>query len=133
MAFLEPVEAHRGQLHVDQRLEDGFGVRSLESDETDVVALVHELDIELAGQFTDVCPVLVDVRSVDHEPETLLSHPVDQQVIDDSAIRQAEHAVLYLSEGQLRWIIRGHIRHERQSSGPFDHELAHVGHIEHAG
>ena len=72
------------------------------------------------------------VAGVGHDQEPRLGQPVDDQVVDDPAVRRADHRVVGPPDGQARWV--GH--EGRGERGPgvrtLDVELAHVRQVEQA-
>ncbi len=73
------------------------------------------------------------VAGVGHDQEPLLGQAVDDQVIEDPAVRGADHRVVGPADreaGRLRDDGRGQ---RLGRLGPLDEQLAHVGQIEQAG
>ena len=73
------------------------------------------------------------VPGVGDDEETLLGEPVDDEIVDDPAIRGAQHRVLGPPDGE-----RPGIRHDGRGERvpgprPLDEQLAHVRQVEQAG
>ena len=77
-------------------------------------------------------PVLVDVGGVHHQQVLLGLILVDQQVVHNAPLLVGQAGVLHAAGGEGGHVVRGDFLQEGQRLRPFDPELAHVRHVEHA-
>ena len=113
-------------------LHDSFCFRSLHSKLAVVVALMVEDDIEAFLLLKHPGHILIDIGGIDDEEEVILSHLIDQQVIDRSAVGIEHHSVVDLSEGGVGHIVGEDVLHVAFCIRARDAHFAHVTDIEDA-
>src|SRR5437868_4109397 len=69
--------------------------------------------------------IFLDLRSVNHEQKFRLANSVNNQVVDDAAVRNEQKSVLPLADLQLRHIIRQHGIEPITRTFSRDDKLAH--------
>jgi hypothetical protein len=80
----------------------------------------------------DPLPVLVDVARVHRQHVSVTAEPVHGEIVDDAAVRMAEHGVLHLADVQHGGVVGGERLQRRERLRPLDFELAHVADVEEA-
>jgi len=83
--------------------------------------------------FGDPRVVLHDVRGVDDEEEVIAFEAIDQEVVNERALRCQEPRVLRLSRLEPRRVVAGDPLHRGQRVFAGEFELAHVADVEQAG
>src|SRR5690606_8052749 len=116
-----------------QRLQDLARGGSLHRDQGVPAARVDGDRVE-AGRYAAGNPrmVLLDVRGVDDEQEMVVREPVDEQIVDEGALRRGERGILRLADLQLRDVVAGQVLERRERVAPGHLDLAHVADIEEA-
>ena len=94
------------------------------------VTTVLKVDVETLGILLHPSPVLIDIGGIDDEEEVVLSHLIDQQVIDRSAVGIEHHSVVDLSEGGVGHIVGEDVLHVAFCIRARDAHFAHVTDIE---
>ena len=127
---LHGIECEVSTLVPEHLLHYSLGLRSLYSELSVIVRDIPHVDIEALGVLCHPCPVLVDIGSVDDDEEVVVTHLVDEEVIDCSAISVKHHAVENLPYGHILNVVGEDVVDVTLSVRTFHSHLAHVADIE---
>ncbi len=90
----------------------------------------------MPGQRADLLAnpgvVLVLGAGVDDEQVVVVAEPVDEDVVDERALRREQRGVVRLAVLEARGIVHGDVLHGGQRAGAAKLDLAHVAHVEEA-
>ncbi len=123
---------HRTQISVGQRSEDLRRVRALKGDQRILVGPVRDLGTR-AGPVGQRLDDDIGVGGVGDDKELAVGKPVDDQVVEDSAVRGADHRVPGAAGCQRGGLADQRVVQGRRGAGPGDHDLAHVREVEEPG
>ena len=129
----DPVVADPGEVEVGQRGEDLHRPGTLDGDERGGQRAVVEDRPERLDPLGEQVADERGVARVGDDEEALLGEPVDDQVVEDPAVRGADHRILGPADGQP-----GRLRDDGSGErlagvGPLDEQLAHVRQVEEPG
>lgn len=110
---------------------DRCSLRSLDRNQSKLFRTVVQGSVESVLALNPI-PVLVHVGGIDYEHERLGMKPVDQQVVNNATLAIGHATVLDLAIHQFGCVVCADPLNEVKRFRAFDHELAHVGHIEHS-
>ena len=127
----EPVVLQAREVDAGKRLEHVHRFGTLHGDERIARARVDgDRVADTLDVLGDPCVVPGDIAGVDHQQKMRRAEAVDQQVIDERALRRQQTGVLRLSDGELRRVVGRDAldRGERVLAGDLD--LAHMADVE---
>jgi hypothetical protein len=133
LAAREAVVLDRRQIHIGQRLQNLFGIRSLQRELRVIGAGIRDLDIHSFCAIAQPFEVFVAIRSVDHDEVVTSTHAIDEDVIDEAGRRIEKTVVLRAAILEPRDVVAGRALQERLGVLTFHQNLAHVRHIEESG
>ena len=127
---------------VELGLREGERTRRAETQAFDRARALHGEKRAVVGDVTNVRagnlallqPGVVDraIRGVDHEEIQALAEPVDNEVVDDSAVLVRQQRVLRFTLVEPVEVVRQRSLQELAGARPLDLELAHVRDVEDA-
>src|SRR5438034_1075310 len=129
-ASFRPTSSRRGPAPFTLSWPSPPGARTLERDERELEGAVFDLDAG-GSMLAKPAQVLFAVGGVDHHEKAFLA-VVDDEVVDDAALRVEQQVVLRLAEAELRKVIGDEVLQELERVTR-DPEPAHVGHVEEPG
>ena len=127
---VEVVVLHRGEIQVGVRLQNPFGVGTLQRELRVVVTDIAYFNVHSLRALEQPLVVLIRVRSVDDDKEIVRCDLVDEDVIDESCGGVKQAVVLCAPGLELRNIIACRALQQRQCLRTFDRDLAHVRDVE---
>ena len=123
---------HRTKIGVGQRSQDRRRVRALNGDQRILVGPVRDLGTR-AGPLGQRLGDDVGVGRVGDDKELGVGKPVDDEVVEDPAVRCADHRVPGTAGRQRGGLADQRVVQRRGRAGPGDHDLAHVREVEEPG
>jgi hypothetical protein len=127
------VVLHPGQVGVGQRGQDALGARALQGDQGVVGGAVRDRGVLPPGPLGQRLAHGRGVGGVRDHEELAGGHPVDDQVVDDPAVRGADHGVTGPAGRQRGRLPDQGVVQRVGGVRAGDRDLAHVRQVEQAG
>jgi hypothetical protein len=100
-----------------ERLQHALGGRPLHGEQREVVGAVLDRAVERALVAEDVRQILLAVRRVDDDHQTV-GHPVDETVVLDRPVLVEDRRVVRLADRELRDVVRRDVADDSTACGP---------------
>ena len=123
----------RREVEVGERPEDVEAARALDRDEAGRERAVVEDRLEAVEPLGERVRHDLRVRGVRDDHEPVLGQAVHDEVVDDPAVRGADHRVVRAADGERRRVADERPGEGRAGLRPLDDELAHVRQVEQPG
>jgi hypothetical protein len=115
-----------------KRLKECRGPRSLQGEQTGVVADVADLRVEMILRLNPF-EVFLNIRGVDDEHEAFAGVAVHEKIVDRCSFAGRQDGILGLAVGEPCGIVGGDVLDEIEGLRAGDFELSHVTDIEESG
>ena len=102
----KPVVLHRGEIDADERLKDLEGRRALQREQRVSRARIDGDGVAGSGDVPgDPGVVLLNVPCVDDQKKVRRGQAIDEDVVDERALRSEQARILGLPDLQLRRVV----------------------------
>ena len=129
----EPVILDRGEIDLGELLQRLERARALEGELRVVAGVVVEVDAgEGADLLANPLEVFVFGAGVDDEEVVVVAEAMDEDVVDECALRREQRGVVRLAVFEARGVVHGDVLNGGERAGSAELNFAHVADVEEA-